>query len=67
MMEEKQVYMTRGGNGSHLQGFEETHWDCKIAMLEKEIVELRDKIDSMGIMIEILMSDKEGEDEYYEL
>jgi hypothetical protein len=31
----------RGGDGSHWEGCEETHWDCKIAKLERENAELR--------------------------
>jgi hypothetical protein len=33
--------MIRGGDGSHWGGCEETHWDCKIAMLDKENLELK--------------------------
>ena len=32
--------MTCGGNGSHWEGCEEVHWDCRIAQLEKEIARL---------------------------
>jgi hypothetical protein len=34
----------RGGDGSHWDGCEETHWDCKIAKLERENAELRKAI-----------------------
>jgi len=30
----------RGGDGSHWEGCEEVHWDCRIAQLEKEIARL---------------------------
>ena len=31
----------KGGDGSHWVGCEETHWDCKIARLEKENARLK--------------------------
>ena len=31
---------TRGGDGSHWEGCDETHWDCKIAKLEKELAQM---------------------------
>ena len=31
----------KGGDGSHWVGCEETHWDCKIARLEKENARLQ--------------------------
>lgn len=33
----EQTRWIRGGDGSHWEGCEETHWDCKIAQLEAEI------------------------------
>jgi hypothetical protein len=38
----------RGGEGSHWVGCEETHWDCKIAKLEKENASLMKIIDAVG-------------------
>jgi hypothetical protein len=32
---------TRGGDGSHWEGCDEIHWDCKIAKLEKENKKLK--------------------------
>ena len=40
---DNQGHYIKGGDGSHWEGCEETHWDCKIAKLEKENVQLRDK------------------------
>jgi hypothetical protein len=34
----------RGGDGSHWEGCEEVHWDCRIAHLEKEIARLQEKL-----------------------
>jgi len=34
---------TKGGDGSHWEGCEDVHWDCRIAQLEKEIAR-RDEI-----------------------
>ena len=33
--------MIRGGDGSHWDECQELHWDCKIAMLDKENLELK--------------------------
>lgn len=33
----EQTRWIRGGDGSHWDGCEETHWDCKIAKMEKEL------------------------------
>ena len=32
--------MTYGGNGSHWDGCENVHWDCRIVRLERRITEL---------------------------
>jgi len=37
-MTEQYLRYTRGGGGSHWEGCDEAHWDCKIAKLEKELV-----------------------------
>ena len=34
---------TKGGDGSHWEGCEEVHWDCRIAHLEKKLAR-RDEI-----------------------
>ena len=55
----------KGGDGSHWVGCEETHWDCKIARLEKENERLKDGIykaekflrvygKAYGFMVELL-------------
>jgi hypothetical protein len=31
--------MARGGHGSHWDGCEEVHWDCRIKMLERQLAE----------------------------
>ena len=51
-MIEHKPHMTRGGNGSHWQGCEETHWDCKIAMLEKENKELRRVLEMLKLQLQ---------------
>ena len=35
----------KGGDGSHWEGCEETHWDCKIKKLEAENAELRKAVE----------------------
>lgn len=39
--------MIKGGQGSHWEGCEETHWDCKIAKLEEEIERLKKKLEGV--------------------
>ena len=51
MSETKQGYMTRGGNGSHWHGCEETHYDCKIAHLERENDELKKVIAGLRLQL----------------
>ena len=34
----------KGGDGSHWEGCEEVHWDCRIAKLEKEIDRLKEDL-----------------------
>ena len=43
MTETKARYIL-GGDGSHWEGCEETHWDCRISRLEAENSELRSEI-----------------------
>ena len=40
-LEADDLRMTKGGNGTHWEGCEETHWDCKIEQLTRENAELR--------------------------
>lgn len=47
MTETKTGYMTRGGNGSHWEGCESVHWDCKIKKLERENERLRKVIEML--------------------
>ena len=35
---------TKGGDGSHWEGGDEVHWDCRIAKLEKEIDRLKEDL-----------------------
>jgi hypothetical protein len=35
---------TKGGDGSHWEGCEEVHWDCRIAQLENAMRMLADKL-----------------------
>ena len=39
---------TRGGDGSHWEGCDETHWDCKIAKLEKELARSEEERNAMA-------------------
>jgi hypothetical protein len=50
MSETKARYIL-GGAGSHWEGCEETHWDCRIAWLEEEITELRSEIERLKAML----------------
>lgn len=52
MTETKGRYI-RGGNGSHWEGCEETHWDCRIARLEQENSELRSEIARLNKIIDL--------------
>jgi hypothetical protein len=38
---------TQGGNGSHWDGCEETHWDCMLVHQAKEIVKLQAEVDRL--------------------
>ena len=45
----ERLHWEKGGNGSHWEGCEEVHWDCKIAQLEKEIERLAERLhDEIG-------------------
>ena len=33
----ERLHWEKGGNGSHWEGCEEVHWDCRIAQLEAEL------------------------------
>ena len=35
---------TKGGDGSHWEGCEDVHWDCRIALLEKVVKTLANKL-----------------------
>ena len=41
----------KGGDGSHWVGCEETHWDCKIARLEKENARLQKAVEEAESVI----------------
>jgi len=41
----------KGGDGSHWVGCEETHWDCKIARLEKENARLQKEVEEAEVVI----------------
>lgn len=38
----KRLRWTKGGDGSHWDGCDEVHWDCKISALEAEVKRLHD-------------------------
>lgn len=40
--------MARGGHGSHWDGCEEVHWDCRIKTLEEEVARLRERAAMLG-------------------
>lgn len=44
---------TKGGDGSHWEGCEEVHWDCRIAHLEKELARLQEKLHDEMSQLEI--------------
>lgn len=52
-MSEKGFYI-RGGNGSHWEGCEETHWDCKITKLEKENARLKKAVEEAGVKLQTI-------------
>jgi hypothetical protein len=56
---EKNWNYTRGGDGSHWEGCEETHWDCKIVHLEKENQRMVDVVSAAVLwrMTEVDMED----------
>ena len=38
------ISWTKGADGSHWEGCEDVHWDCKIAQLEAELARLQEKL-----------------------
>jgi hypothetical protein len=44
--------MIRGGDGSHWEGCEDVHHDCKIAKLEKENLDLKIKLEEWKTKVE---------------
>ena len=44
---------TKGGDGSHWEGCEEVHLDCRIAHLEKELARLQEKLHDEMSQLEI--------------
>jgi len=50
MTETKGQYIL-GGDGSHWEGCENTHWDCRIARLEQENAELRAEIECLQALL----------------
>lgn len=58
---------TRGGDGSHWDGCDETHWDCRIARLEKELAIRDERIERLEKVLEqiILLDLKPYESEYF--
>ena len=49
----KPLRWTKGGDGSHWDGCEDVHWDCRIAQLETEIVRLQEKLHDEMSQLEI--------------
>ena len=37
--------LTRGGNGAHWEGCENTHWDCRIAYLEEKCTAMQEELE----------------------
>lgn len=44
-------HMTRGGDGSHWDGCEESHWDCAIERLIQRVAELEVMLKAKDIWI----------------
>jgi hypothetical protein len=60
--------MTRGGDGSHWDGCESVHWDCKISKLEARVAELEaNKVRAMpdDVFQELVASMKDGAEILY--
>ena len=49
----------KGGGGSHWVGCEETHWDCKIARLEKENARLKKAVEEAVSLIKNITDDSQ--------
>lgn len=54
------THMTKGGEGSHWDGCEETHYDCKIAKLEAEADVLKIQVGFLETAVKI-QGDQTGE------
>ena len=54
---EKNWNYTRGGDGSHWEGCEESHWDCKIVHLEKQVERMEDAVEEAERMLRIYLED----------
>lgn len=53
----EQLRWTKGGDGSHWDGCEDVHWDCKIAQLEAEIARLTAELSTSVEIIHKLKED----------
>lgn len=43
----KKLRWTKGGDGTHWEGCDEVHWDCKISKMEAESKRLRDALSNI--------------------
>lgn len=41
-------HLSRGGDGSHWEGCHESHWDCRLAWLERENERMREALLTLG-------------------
>lgn len=57
----KRLRWTKGGDGSHWDGCDEVHWDCKIAKLEAENATLNDASKTFAEIYDARVSALEAE------
>ena len=60
-------HMTYGGNGSHWDGCDAVHWDCRIAKLEAENERLRIELEFATGFIQEIASGFKSHPEYDEM
>lgn len=51
MMEAPLMYLRRGGEGSHWDGCEASHWDCRIVHLERRNAALEAELEAARPLI----------------
>lgn len=58
---------TQGGNGSHWAGCDETHWDCRILMLEGLLKELWPVVEEYHRVLRYHMMRRQNDKKFAEL